>query len=281
MLHSRRRFINETCFLLLSLLLPQPAQATDIIRINGSGSGLHMMKPLTTAYAKANPDVEFEMDKPLGSSGSIKALLGGALDIALSSRPLKPEETSAGATLQKYGETPLAMITNKDVNKKDVTGQELANLYAGKTANWPDGKPVRLVLRPVDDADTKVIRKLSPEMDAAMTNAQQRQGMTVAVTDPEAVEAISKTPGALGASGLTGIIVEQLPLNVMSLNGVEPTPETLSNGTYPFVKSLDIATLSTLSDPAKKFLGFVYSQAGKAIAQDAGVRITAGEHSPW
>ena len=281
MLHSRGRFINGTCFLLLSLLLPQTGLAADLIRINGSGSGLHMMKPLITAYAKAHPDVEFEMEKPLGSSGSIKALLGGAIDIALSSRLLKPEETTAGATLQKYGETPLAIVTNKDVSKKDVTSQELVDLYAGKIANWPDGKPVRLVLRPVDDADTKVIRKLSPEMDAAMNNAQQRQGMTVAVTDPEAVEAIAKTPGALGASGLTGVIVEQLPLKVMSLNGVEPTPETLSKGTYPFVKPLDIVTLGNLPEQAKKFLSFVYSQEGRGIAQAAGVMITAGEQSPW
>ena len=282
MFHSRKRIItNGTCLLLLSLLLPQSGHTADIIRINGSGSGLHMMKPLISAYNKAHPEVEFEMDKPLGSSGSIKALLGGAIDIALSSRPLKPEETTLGATLQKYGETPLAIVTNKDVSKKDVTSHELADFYAGKTANWPDGKSVRLILRPVDDADTKVIRNLSTEMDVAMTIAQKRQGMTVAVTDPEAVEAIAKTPGALGASGLTGVIVEQLPLNVMSLNGVEPTPETLSNGAYPFVKPLDIVTLGALPDPAKKFLGFVYSNTGRAIAKTAGVKITAGEQSPW
>jgi len=281
MLHSRKRLANGICFLVLSLLQARPGLAADVIRINGSGSGLHMMKPLTMAYAKTHPEVEFEMDKPLGSSGAIKALLGGAIDIVLSSRPLKPEETTAGVTLRKYGQTPLAIVTNKDVNKQDITAQELADLYAGKIANWPDGKPVRLILRPVDDADTKLIRKLSPEMDAAMTSAQQRPGMTVAVTDPEAVEDISKTPGALGASGLTGIIVEQQPVNVMSLNGVAPTPETLTRGEYPFVKPLDIVTSGALSEPAKKFLTFVYSQEGQGLAHSAGVQITAGEQSPW
>ncbi len=281
MYNLKRNFVNGACFLVLSLFLARPGLAADVIRINGSGSGLHMLKPLVMTYAKAHPEVIIEMDKPLGSSGAIKALLGGVLDIVVTSRPLKNEETTAGATLQKYGQTPLAMVTNQDVSKKDVTTQELVDLYTGKTTSWPDGKQVRLILRPVEDADTRVIRKLSPEMDGAIDSAQKRPGMTVAVTDPEAVEAIAKTPGSLGASGLTGVIVEQLPLSVMSLNGVEPTPETLANGAYPLSKALDFVTLGTLPEPAKKFLAFVYSQEGRGIAQSAGVQITAGEQSPW
>lgn len=278
---SRKWSVQGACFLFLALFLARSGLAVDVIRINGSGNGLHMMKPLTQAYAKAHPDVQFEMGKPLGSSGSIKALLGGALDIALTSRALKPEETTAGVTLHQYGQTPLAIVANQDVCKKEVTTQELVDFYAGKTANWPDGKPVRLILRPVDDADSKVVRTLSPAMDAAMTSAQQRPGMTVAVTDPEAVAAIARTPGALGASGLAGVIVEQMPLNVMSLNGVAPTLEALAKGDYPLVKSLDIVTLGPLPEPVKKFLAFVYSQEGRGIAQAVGVRITAGVKSPW
>lgn len=277
----RRSLIIGACFFVLSLCFAHLGFAADVVRINGSGSGLHMMKPLIMAYAKAHPEVSIEMDKPLGSSGAIKALLGGAVDVVVSSRPLKPEEIAAGATLQRYGQTPLAIVAHQDVDKQAVTTQELVDLYAGKLANWPDGKPVRLILRPVEDADTKVIRKLSPEMDAAMTRAQARSGMTVAVTDPEAVEAIAKTTGALGASGLTGVIVEQLPLKVLSVNGVEPTPETLAAGAYPFVKALDIVTLGTLPQPAKEFLAFVYSREGRGIAQAVGVRITVGEQSPW
>ncbi len=91
-----------------------------------------------------------------------------------------------------------------------------------------------------------------------MTIAQKQPGMIVAVTDPEASETIAGTPGALGAAGLTGVILEQLPLNVMRLNGVEPTPETLAMGTYPLGKELSFITLGALSEPVRKFLAFVY-----------------------
>lgn len=283
MIDSRRSFVIRTSFLILALILRigRPSLAADVIRINGSGSGLHMIKPITLAYAKSHPEVHFEMDNPIGSSGSIKALLSGELDIVISSRPLNPQETSAGAILQKYGQTPLAIVTNKDVGKREITTQELVTFYRNRTASWPDGKKVRLVLRPLEDTDTRIIRNLSPEMDAAMTSAQRQPGMIVAVTDPEASETIARTPGALGASGLTGVVVEQLSLNVMKLNGVEPTPETLAKGVYPLGKELNIVTLGALSEPARKFLSFVYSLEGRSIALSAGVWITVGEQSPW
>lgn len=281
MLHLMNKGFMCWVSLVAGLLMVAPAIAAETIRINGTGSGLHMMKPLIATYTKAHSDVRIETDKALGSSGSIKALLAGALDIAISSRKLKPEETQHGAILTPYGQTPLALVTHKDVTQKNISTQELVNIFTGKTLNWPDGNPIRLILRPHEDSDTKILRQLSPEMDAALTIAQERPGMTIAVTDPEAIAAIAKTPGALGASGLTGVMVEQLPINVMSLNGVEPTPETIKKGEFPLIKSLDIITLNTVPQAAKHFLAFLFSPEGKAIAKTAGVQITAGEASPW
>jgi phosphate transport system substrate-binding protein len=281
MFDSRRSLVTRISFLILILITGRSGMAADVIRINGSGSGLHMIKPITLAYAKVHPEVQFDMEKPLGSSGSIKALLSSALDIAVSSRPLNPNETTDGAILQKYGQTPLAIVTHQDVCMKDITTQELETFYRDRTATWPDGKQVRLILRPLEDMDTRIISNLSPEMDAAMAIAQKQPGMIVAVTDPEASETIARTPGALGASGLTGVILEQLPLNVMRLNGVAPTPETLAKGAYPLGKELNIVTTGTLTEPVRKFLSFVYSLEGRRIAQSAGVWITVGEQSPW
>jgi phosphate transport system substrate-binding protein len=282
MFDSMGSFITRISFLILILLFGRPCLAADVIRINGTGSGLNMMQPMTVAYANVHhSEIRFEMDNSLGSSGSIKALLSRALDIAISGRRLNPKETEAGAILQKYGQTPLVIVTNKDISKKDITTQELVTFYRDRTASWPDGKKVRLVLRPLEDSDTKIIRNLSPEMDAAMTIAHDQPGMMVAVTDPESSETIARTPGALGASGLTGVIIEKLPLNVMRLNGVEPTPETLAKGLYPLGKELNIVTLGALSEPVRKFLAFVYSSEGRRIAQSAGVWITVGEQSPW
>jgi phosphate transport system substrate-binding protein len=99
--------------------------------------------------------------------------------------------------------------------------------------------------------------------------------MIIAVTDPEACSAIATTPGGFGVSGLTSIIVNRLPFNILSLNGVKPTPKSLANGTYPLAKEISFVTTSRTTPDALKFLEFVYSSQGRAIADKSGVLVSS------
>lgn len=251
--------------------------AVETIRINGSGSGLDMMKPLIAAYLTSHPEVLINMEKPLGSSGAIKALLAGALDLTVASRDLKPEESAKGARLKKYGKTPLAIVTENRVPKKDITTKELMDIYAGRTVTWQDGRQIRLVLRPREDADTLILRRLSPGMDLAVTASHNRPGMIVAITDPESYTTILKTPGSLGTSALNSIIGEKLPLTVLTLNGVKPSLNTVANGAYPLVKEINFVITAKTTVAAMKLIDFIFSPQGRVIARKAGVFITAGQ----
>jgi phosphate transport system substrate-binding protein len=252
----------------------QDAGAGETIRINGSGAPLELMKPLVQAYGKTKRGVSFEIRKPLGSSGSIKALLAGAIDIAVVSRPLKPEEIARGGMSKPFGRTPLAVVTHRDIRLKTISPRELEDIYAGRTKSWPDGETVRVILRPREDTDTKILKGLSPGMAAAVAAAHQRQGMRIALTDPESNEAVSRTPGGIGTAALAGVLVSGLPLNVVALNGVEPVRKTLADGTYPLAKEIIIATTGNLPDAASQFLEFVYSKRGRALAGKYGVLVT-------
>jgi phosphate transport system substrate-binding protein len=264
------------CTTILLLAFPAAALAGDTIRINGSGSALDMLKPMLTAFKKSNKDVKILMDRPLGSSGAIKALLGEALDLALSSKPLKPEEKSRGAQQLVYGKTPLVLIAEKKTAKRDITTRELEDIFNGKTTSWPDGENIRLVLRPNEDIDSSILSRLSPGMSSAMQAARTRAGMITAVTDPDAYQTVQKTPGALGASGLTSIITEKLPVVSLSLNGVKPSPAALGKGTYPLAKEISIITTAKTSPAAQKLVRFMLSPQGRAIAMKNGVIVTAG-----
>jgi phosphate transport system substrate-binding protein len=259
------------------LALPGIGMATDMITINGSGSALDMMKPMIAAFKKSNKNVQITMDKPLGSSGAVKALLAGALDLVFSSKPLKPEEIAKGAQLQLYGKTPLVIITEKNVRKANITTSELEDIYSGKSSAWPNREAIRLVMRPSEDVDSKIISTLSPSMATAIRAAHSRPGMLVAVTDPEAYTAITKTPGAIGASGLTSIITEKLQVTSMTLNGVTASPQTLSKGTYPLSKEISIVTTPKTSSAAQKLINFMHSPQGRSIAEKAGVLTTGGQ----
>ncbi len=252
----------------------QYVYAEEIIRINGSGTCLEMIKPVMESYIKDYHGTSFRIEKPLGSSGSIKALLAGAVDIAIVSRQLKSEEAAMGANLKVYGITPLAIVTEKKVRVKAISAGELADIYSGKTVKWPDGTTIRVILRPNEDTDTKILKALSAEMADAVTKAHGRRGVRIALNDTESNEAVSLTSGAIGTSGLAGVLAGKPALNVLTLNGVKPGRDTLADGTYPLSKEINFVTTAGLSDAAVKFLRFIYSEKGRAIAEKNGVLVT-------
>jgi len=263
-------------FLSISITTTTTCHAVETIRINGSGIALDMMKPLVAAYLKANQNVRIEMGKPLGSSGATKALIAGALDVAVCSRDLKPEEAAQGVTLKKYGITPLVIATEKSVPKSGISTKELEDIFTGKLASWENGEKIRLVLRPQEDIDTKILRKLSSGMNSAIDIAHARPGMILAITDPESYSAIARTPGGIGTTGMNSIISEKLHLKILSLNGIKPSLKTISNGTYPLAKEISFATTAKTPPAALKLINYIFSPRGRAIAEKSGVLVTAG-----
>jgi phosphate transport system substrate-binding protein len=203
-----RRFFSLVLLCASIYVGPIYGLASETIRINGSGTGLEMMNPLIQSYVESNPTVSFVMEKPLGSSGAIKALIAGALDIVVSSKPLKSEDTAQGLQFSPFGKTPLAIVTGSNVPIKDISIEELEAIYSGRTRKWPNNEKIRVVLRPLADIDTKILRELSPGMNDAISQAQGQQGMMTAVTDPESNQMVAKTIGSIGAAGLAGIMVE-------------------------------------------------------------------------
>ncbi len=258
----------------LGTALPGLCQATEVIRINGSGSALDMLKPLAESYQRKHRQVQIVIEKPLGSSGAIKALLAGVLDVAMSSRPISAEEAGRGARWQSYGKTPLALVTEMSAPVSDITTQFLEDIYAGRVAQWKPGNPIRLVLRPQSDIDTQILRSLSPGLNQAVSLSQGRPGMLMAVTDLEAMALIAKTQGGVGPSGLVGVLVENLPLNVLTLNGVRPTTGTLASGAYPLAKEISVVTTAKTPAAALAFIDFIFSATGRSQAEKVGVLVT-------
>lgn len=271
---KRTPLVFAICCLGLLCMYASGAQGAETIRINGSGSALDMMKPMIESYRRLHPEVFIVMEKPLGSSGALKALLAGALDITVSSKPLKPEEVAQGALAREYGRTPLLFVTNRDVRKTNISTREAEEIYRGTVRTWQNGEQLRLVLRPEGDIDTVILRGLSPGMDSAIAVARRQKGMIVAVTDPEASEAVAKTPGSFGAASLTSLLVDKPALNPLSLNGVKASVKTLASGAYPLAKDIRFVTTDKTPPAAQKFLEFVYSGRGRAIAEKAGVLVS-------
>lgn len=163
------------------------------------------------------------------------------------------------------------MVTNRGIKVKNVTTADLAAMYSGKLAAWPDGELVRVILRPKEDVDTKVLRQISPEMDQAVTVAHDRKDMLLGVTDQESFEFLRKTDGAVGFVPLMMPLSVPGSTNVVRFNGVEPTLANLAAGRYPHAKTIVVVTRRDAPPAVKKFVQFLNSEPGRAIARKAGL----------
>lgn len=200
------------------------------VKIGGTGAALGTMKILAEAYARQSPDFKFVVLPSLGSSGGIKALRAGAIQIGLSARPLKDSEAQGGFTATEYGRTPFVFAVPASSKASDITTQALADMYAGRIDKWQDGTPVRLVMRPLGDSDSETIKAMSPEMRVDKEAAEKRPGLLFTVTDQETADSIEKVPGSLGPSTLALVLSEKRAMRVLSLNGVVPDVKALADG---------------------------------------------------
>ncbi len=238
--------------------------AEEGIKAGGVGSALETMKLIAQAFEKANPGIKVEVVPGLGSNGGIKALISGAIDIGLSGRPLHDDEKAQGAVGTKYAETPFVFITtNKSVY--GLTTKELIEIYEGKKQTWPDGRQIRLIIRPEKDSDTDLLKGISPEMSQAVKTVLSREGMIKAITDQENIDKIVKTPDSLGATTLTQLISEKVTARALPFNGIKPGIKAAADGSYPLSKPLYIVTTARTSEPAQKLISFIFSPAGRKI----------------
>lgn len=259
-------FSGWTAAILAALLAFCPRNAlADTLRISGTGGAIGTIRFLREAFRKVHPDIEVIIVSGMGSSGAIKAVLAGRLDIGLCGRPATETERAQGVVDTRYARTPFVFGVNRNVSRTGLTLASVVEIYAGKKNRWEDGGRIRLVLRPPVDSDTPILKKMSPEMDEALKIALHREGMIVAQTDQEAADIIENTPGAFGAITLALVLSEKRAIRVLSLNGITPSVRSLSDGSYPYAKTFCMVTRENPSAAARQFLDFVRSPAAAAI----------------
>ena len=131
---------------------------------------------------------------------------------------------------------------------------------------------VRPVLRPANDVDNALLKRMSAAAGPAIEQALKRPGMMIATTDREAADLVKRTAGAMGATTLGLILSESRKLRVLPLDGAAPTVAALESGAYRYYKRLFLVVSDKMppSAEAKRFADFVTSPDGKALLRRTG-----------
>lgn len=251
------------------LLMPVTGTSADTIRIGGTGSATPAISLLSKAYvnssgAQSNPTLV----PNLGSSGSLRALEAGALELAVMGRRPKANERQDGLSITSLAATPFVLVTSR-TDTQNITTAELADYLSGRQTTWPDKQPVRLVLRPQSDGDTKLLASLAPEVAEAVKIAHTRPGLVIAGTDQEAAELAEKLPGSLSVSSLALIHADRHKLQVLSFNGVAPSTVALREGRYPFAKQFILVSRQPLSPALSHFIAFSQSPTARKLLESS------------
>jgi phosphate transport system substrate-binding protein len=257
-----------------ALFVGTAVHAAPTLRIGGTGSALGTFAILAAAWQQHEPGRTAPRIVPnLGSGGGLRALGSGAIEIALISRPLSPEEAGAGLVALPYGRSPFVLVTSAP-RATDVTTAHLVDVLMGRKAEWASGTPIRFVYRPPHDVDNAMLGAIDPTVAAALKDGRSRPGLAVAMTDQEAVLEAIRLPGGMTATTLALLLSENhSSARVLNLNGVAPSVRSLVDGKYPHAKTFYLVTRGAPAGEVHDFVAFVRSARGRAILEANGHQV--------
>jgi phosphate transport system substrate-binding protein len=261
-------------FILLGILLTLTGGSHGLaaeIRISGTGSALPSIEKVAAAFQQKHKEINLRVIYPaMGSGGSIRALKSKEIDIALSSRPLQSKDLNWGEPGIAYARTPFIFAVHQSNPYHNLTSDELAKIYGRETLNWPDGKRLRLVLRPPRDSDTSLIRSISPKISKALDHTLNDSHIKFAITDIDSANRVEKISGAIGTMTLALIRSQSRKLKPLSINGVVPSIANMNLGSYPYKKTFYIITRKDAGEEIYAFVDFLKSPKGALILSKTG-----------
>ena len=242
------------------------ANPQEKLIIAGTGSSIGVMKRMADGFQRRHPNVTVNILPSIGSTGGIKAVKEGKIDIGLSARSLKPEEKIPGIIEEFYGRTAFIFGVQESNPIEGLSLNEIEEIYAGKRRTWSDGRPIRMILRPLYDAYSAFLAGINPGMKSASEQAHSIPGVFVGMTDREAAVQIERTPGSFGTTSAAIVAAERLKVKALSVDGVLPTLPNVSTGKYPYAMTMSIVyKKDKYMGAVKDFIDFLFSNDGRKL----------------
>ena len=235
-------------------------ELSGTITMSGSTSMEKFANALAEAFNQAHPNVTITPEFT-GSSAGIEAVLADTVDIGNSSRNLKDEEKTSGAEENIVAIDGIAVVVDPANAVTGLTKQQLSDVYTGTVTNGKDvggaDQPIVVVGREAGCGSRGIEEK------CAYSNELDSTGAVVAK--------VASTPGAIGYISLD---VLDDKVKAVALEGVEPTVETIKDGSYFLSRPFVMATKGAIADQSplvQSLFEYLKSEEGKALVESVGL----------
>lgn len=253
---------------LTALCLAGAAARAETLRLAGTGGAMAMVEQIAAGFADAT-GVTIDVVPGLGSKGAIRATAERAIDLAVSARPLEPEEASLGLSARPMARTALVFVTSHS-QPNSVKSDDLTKIFKATDPKWADGSPMNLILRTRFDSDSILLAQRFEGMGDAIEVARRRPELPIAPTDQDNATLAERLPGSFVQAGFSQIVTEKRNLRFVPLDGVEPSLETLESGEYPHEKEFHIVFPANAKALVERLLEFTRSEKGRRILRETG-----------
>jgi len=211
-----------------------------------------------------------------GSGVGIAALISGTCDIAQASRPIRFDErqrmSDAGKTAKEViiAYDALAVVVNPDNPVKNLTRQQLEQIFTGKITNWKEvgGPDMKIVVysRETSSGTYEFFK------EHVMKNKNYANSVLSMPATGAIIQSVKQTKGAIGYVGMAYLNneVKAIHISYDGKNFVAPSVANAKNKTYPVVRPLYYYYSINNEKKVKPFMDFVLSAEGQKIVENVG-----------
>ncbi|MCM1121260.1 MAG: phosphate ABC transporter substrate-binding protein [Eubacterium sp.] len=237
------------------------------ITMAGSTSMEKLADALAESFMEEYPNVTVTVEFT-GSSAGIESVLTGTADIGISSRTLKEEEKALGAVENIVAIEGIAVVTDTANKVTSLTLEQLTDIYTGKIRNWSRlggaDKAIVVIGREAGSGTRETFEKLlEVEYMCAYANELDSTGAVMART--------ASTPGAIGYVSRD---VLNDSVQVLAIDGLQPTDQHILKGSYPLSRPLVMVTKGKIADQknaARELFMYLHSKKGRKLIKSAGL----------
>jgi phosphate transport system substrate-binding protein len=247
-----------SCFLpLFAACAPQPLAVTRepaTLRLVAADSCKSLAEALAAAYEESRPWVTVHVEV-YNSALAELTLQEGDADVALLSRLEDKDELWS----RPFAKDGIAVIAHPATPFTEASLSFLQEIYRGRVQEW-EGVVLAVVSRE-DGSGTRAAFE-----GAILQGRDITLTAVVMVSSDAVIEYVARTPGSVGYvstlwlddPGASGV-------QVLPIEGSWPTQSSIEDGSYPLIRSLQLATVGEPTGEAREFAQWVLGPKGQTV----------------
>jgi len=177
-------------------------------------------------------------------------------------------------TMTPIGKEAFVFFVHANNPVTEVTFKDIQGIYSGEVTQWSElggeDEEIRAFQRPEDSGSQTTLLKIMgdvPVMEAPVENIETGMGGII--------EEVSEYRNHKNAIGYTfrfygQEMVRNNQINYLSIDGVEPTRETIRDGSYPLTSEFFIITTQNSSEETRQLVEWFASEQGQRLVEHAG-----------